>query len=255
MSEVATTVDELFRQYQVDRDPAIREELILAHMQLVRYNAGRMIGRLHSSVELQDLISYGTFGLMDAVERFDPERGVPFGAFASWRIQGAMNDEMRSLAWEPRSVRAAHRRAMVAMSELEHELGRAPSDEEIATRVGVEVPELRRVLAEVQTTRMASLDTPVTAPEFGGGFTLGDTVASVSGSEVELTPQVSEMSHMLAEAIERLPANERLLIQLLYAKRMMLKEVAEVLQVTDSWVCHLHTRAVVNLQRMMAGLS
>src|SRR5688500_15916516 len=112
-----TNVDALFEAYQETRDPAVREQLIVAHMQLVRYVASRMLPSLHSSVELQDLVSYGMFGLIDAIERFDLTYKVKFQTFASYRIQGAINDEMRAQAWEPRSVRARFRQVQTAATD------------------------------------------------------------------------------------------------------------------------------------------
>lgn len=255
--DVATDVRILFAEYQVTRDPRLREQLITSHIQLVHYVAGRMLPGLHSSVEKQDLVSYGMFGLMDAIERYDPAREVKFSTFASYRIQGAINDEMRALAWEPRSVRALHRRILASVSELEHRLGRAPTEDEVATHVGVTVAELRRVDQEMRESRVSSLSMPLGGESDSTLQDLiqGDGAGGERGqlSEAEASQFVSEVSVLLAQAMCRLPTNERVLLQLIYVQEMMLKDIARVLHVTDSWVSHLHTRAMVSLQRVMSA--
>jgi RNA polymerase sigma factor for flagellar operon FliA len=249
----ATDVDSLFETYQETRDPAVREQLIVAHMQLVRYVASRMLPGLHSSVELQDLVSYGMFGLIDAIERFDLSYKVKFQTFASYRIQGAINDEMRAQAWEPRSVRARFRQIQTAATDLEHNLGRAPSEGEVATLVGISVAELRRVEGEMRATRVHSLSTPLREADGTVGMALEDVIVGADLGEVH--PQINEMRSMLATAMSRLPVNERVLLQLIYVERLRLKDIARVLHVTDSWVSHLHTRSLVSLQRALTGQS
>jgi RNA polymerase sigma factor for flagellar operon FliA len=232
----------------------VREQLIVAHIQLVRYVAQRMLGNLHSTVELQDLVSYGMFGLMDAIERYDPAREVKFSTFATYRIQGAINDEMRSQAWEPRSVRAMHRKMLAAGSHLEHELGRAPTEEEVATHVGITVAELRRTAQEVASSRVMSVDGVGNHVRGEGVLGLADLLSSREQDDLGmLNSQVSQVLLMLTAALDRLPSNERVLLQLIYVQQMMLKDIARVLRVTDSWVSHLHTRAMVSLQRAMSA--
>lgn len=243
-----TDVAALFETYQETHDPSVREQLIVAHMQLVRYVASRMLPSLHSSVELQDLVSYGMFGLIDAIERFDLAYKVKFQTFASYRIQGAINDEMRAQAWEPRSVRSRFRQVQTAASDLEHTLGRAPTEEEVATLVGADVAELRRIEGEMRAARVHSLSTPLRDTE---GMSLEDVIVGMDLGDVD--PQINEMRAMLATAMSRLPVNERVLLQLIYVERMRLKDIAGVLHVTDSWVSHLHTRSLVSLQRTLTG--
>ena len=243
----ATDVDELWREYASERSPEVRAQLIEAHIPLVRYVASRMIGRLHASVEHQDLVSYGVFGLMDAIERFDVDAGTKFSTFATYRIQGAINDEMRAQAWEPRNVRARFRRVQEAVTELEHELLRAPTESEVATHVGIDVAELRRIEHDMRVSVRASLSAPVGED----GTELGELVA---GEDLgDLPPQVSEMAALLASAMYRLPTNERVLLQLIYVEHLTFKHIAQVLQVTESWVSHLHTRAMVRVQRTMSA--
>lgn len=249
---VETDVAALFETYQVTHDPGVREQLIVAHMQLVRYVASRMLPSLHSSVELQDLVSYGMFGLIDAIERFDLAYKVKFQTFASYRIQGAINDEMRAQAWEPRSVRSRFRQVQAAAADLEHALGRAPTEEEVATAVGTDVVELRRIEGEMRTARVHSLSTPLRGAEAGTeGMALEDVIVGLDLGDVD--PQLREMRTMMATAMSRLPVNERVLLQLIYVERLRLKDIARVLHVTDSWVSHLHTRSLVSLQRTLTG--
>jgi RNA polymerase sigma factor FliA len=233
-----------------------RETLILAHIPLVRYVASRMMPTLHSSVERQDLVSYGIFGLMDAIEKFDLTNGVKFATFATYRIRGAITDEMRSQAWEPRSVRAKSRVVVQAMTDLELKLGRAPTELEVATRVDMSVPDLRQLSRDRRMSAVSSIQRTIGTEE-GSGTTVADTLASVDG--VEAFEETGLFAQRLAEAIPRLPEQERVLLQMLYVTPekdgvgMSLKSIAEVLQVTESWISLLHTRSMVILQRTLSG--
>ncbi|GAA2163136.1 FliA/WhiG family RNA polymerase sigma factor [Pedococcus bigeumensis] len=219
-----------------------RETLIVAHIPLVRYVAGRMMPNLHASVEYQDLVSYGMFGLIDAIEKFDLSAGTRFSTFATYRIRGAITDEMRDQAWEPRSVRARSRQVAQAATDLEVKLGRPATEQELATHVDLSIPELRRVESDLNSARVASLTAP--RGESEDGATLGDYLVSMQDT-TDLLPQVSEAADLLATAMEMLPENDRILISLIYIKGMALKEIARLLDVTKSWVSLLHSRVTV----------
>lgn len=242
-------VVEIWTRYRETQDQAARDLLIEAHLPLVNYVARRMIGSLHSSVELQDLVSYGVFGLIDAIKRFDPEAGVQFSTFATYRIKGAINDEMRSQAWEPRSVRARFRQVQAGASELEHKLLRPPTEEELATHVGISLDELRRREHDMRASWVGSIHATTSGED--SALLVEDTIAAQDLGD--LAPQMGEMTVLLADAMCRLPGNERVLLQLIYVEHLTFKLIASTLEVTESWVSHLHTRAMVNLQRTMSA--
>ncbi len=248
---MATPVDGLWLSYQVHHSKEIRDRLIEVHIPLVEYVARRMLPRMHSSVELQDLIAYGTFGLMDAIERFDIGNGVKFSTFASYRIQGSITDELRSQAWEPRSVRSRYRQVLDATAELEHRLGRLPSVEELATHVGITPGELHRIESDVDASRVGSLDAPILQSD-GSSITGDQGVPTVDPAQ-ELDPQMHEAGVKLANGLGHLTDNERLLLRLIYVSGVPLKGIAESLGVTESWVSHLHTKVMVRLQRTLAA--
>lgn len=251
-ARATTDVDVLFASYQATHDPALREQLILAHVQLVRYVANRMLPGLHASVELNDLISYGMFGLIGAIERYDPTREAKFSTFATYRIQGAIQDELRSQAWEPKGLRSQFRKAQQALGELEHSLGRAPSETEVAEYLGWDVATLRRVEQGMEQARVSSLDTGGSRPDESGETSLEALLPDVD-TIGDLGPQLGEVSVLLAEAMCRLPSSERRVLEMIYVREMTLKAIAAELEVTDSWISHLHTRAMVSLQRVMAA--
>lgn len=247
---ISEDIDVVWARYKEAPTPQDREVLILAHVPLVRYVAGRMMPGLHSSVEYQDLVSYGTFGLMDAIEKYKLDAGTKFSTFATYRIKGAITDEMRNQAWEPRSVRARSRVVAQAMTDLERKLGRPPTEVEVATHVEMSVEDLRRLAGDLRMSRVSSISKPV-GQDGEGEFTVADTL--VSGDTTDLHPQVGEAGALVAAGVEQLAENERILMLMIYVKGMALKEIAHVLEVTESWVSLLHTRAMVNLQRTLAA--
>lgn len=210
-----------------------REVLILAHIPLVRYVAGRMLPSLHASVEYQYLVSYGMFGLIDAIEKYRLDAGTKFSTFAHYRIRGAITDEMREQAWEPRSVRARSRLVVQGKADLELKLGRAATEAELAAQVDMTVMELRKVSTDVRSSRMSSLSAPL--GESDGDGTIGDMLVSTADT-TDLNPQVSEAAAMVSVALELLPENDRVLMAMVYVKGMALKDIAKLLEVTESWV-------------------
>jgi RNA polymerase sigma factor for flagellar operon FliA len=252
---VLTDVDAVWARYKAFPTPEDRELLIVAHIPLVRYVASRMMPSLHSSVERQDLVSYGIFGLIDAIEKFDLKAGVKFSTFATYRIRGAITDEMRGQAWEPRSVRAKSRVVIQAMTDLEQKLGRPPTEDEVATHVDMSVADLRRLGSNRRMSVVSSINRIIGSAE--DNYTIADTLMSVDDGAVQ--EEATMFAQRLAEAIPRLPEQERTLLQMLYATPdegkvgMSLKDIAVLLQVTESWISLLHTRAMIVLQRTMAG--
>jgi RNA polymerase sigma factor FliA len=252
----AVELRELWRRYKDEGDERARERLVVAYSPLVKFIAGRMASGLPSHVEEADLISYGLLGLIGAIERFDPDREIKFETFAVARVKGAIIDELRSLDWVPRSVRARARDVERAHAALEAELQRAPTDEEMAAKLNVGIDEFNDSLLEIANSSVLALDDLWTFadPEGGGGqISVLDTIHDPSAVDPEVEAQASELKDRLADAIESLPERERLVVALYYYENLTLREIGEVLGVTESRVSQLHTKAVLGLRSRFAS--
>ena len=247
-ADVAIIVAELWAQYGADPSTDARERLILHHSPLVKFVAGRVAAGLPQSIEQSDLVSYGIFGLIDAIDKFDPERGFKFETYAISRIKGAIIDELRSIDWVPRSIRSKARAIERAYSKLENELKRSPDDTEMATEMGITEAELSQTLSQISFVGVVALDEVVSSGEKGSGTTtVGDTVADKVNDPVAAF-EVEEMKHLLADAINRMPDRERLVLTLYYYEALTLAEIGSVLGVTESRVCQIHTKAILQLR-------
>jgi RNA polymerase sigma factor for flagellar operon FliA len=247
----AVELRELWRRYKDEEDERARERLVVAYSPLVKFIAGRMASGLPSHVEEADLISYGLLGLIGAIERFDPDREIKFETFAVTRVKGAIIDELRSLDWVPRSVRARARDLERAHAELEAELQRAPTDLEMAARLGMDIEEFNDSLLEIANSSVLALDDLWTFadPDGGaGGASVLDTIHDPHAVDPETEAQSSELKDRLADAIESLPERERLVVALYYYESLTLREIGEVVGVTESRVSQLHTKAVLGLR-------
>lgn len=240
---------ECWQRYKCTGDEEARNELILAYSPLVKYVAGRMSSGLPAHVEEADLVSYGLLGLIGAIERFEPDRNIKFETYALSRIKGAIIDELRALDWVPRSVRHWARRVERAATSLENELGRAPHDDEIAAELGVSAEEFQDILLQISNASIVALDEFWT---LGGAD--GDKVTLLDTLEDETAPDPSHafdlqtLKQHLADAIRRLPEREKIVIGLYYYEGLTLKEIGEVLGVTESRVSQLHTKAILRLK-------
>jgi RNA polymerase sigma factor for flagellar operon FliA len=244
----------LWRQYRETRDQGIRDRLILGYSPLVKYVAGRLGSGLPAHVDEQDLVSYGLLGLIGAIERFDPGRDVKFETYAIARIRGAIIDELRALDWVPRSVRSRARYIERAIADLEGKLGRAPTDEEIAHRLGLSGEDLEESLAEISRSSIAALDELWTVSGSGGDqVSLIDTIEDTAAPDPQGALSATEMREAIADAIARLPEREKLVVTLYYYEELTLREIGEVLGVTESRVSQLHTKAVLRLKARLAG--
>ena len=244
----------LWLDYRESRDQLLRDRLILTYAPLVKFVAGRVGASLPSHVDEQDLVSYGLLGLIGAIERFDPGREIKFETFAMARIRGAIIDELRSLDWVPRSVRTRARQIERAIAALEKELLRAPTDEEIAKKLGVTKDELEDSLTEISRSSVAALD-ELWSPSGGGDqIALIDTIEDESGPDPEMSLEQAEVKEALAEAISGLPEREKLVVTLYYYEELTLREIGEVLGVTESRVSQLHTKAILRLKAHLSGV-
>jgi RNA polymerase sigma factor for flagellar operon FliA len=247
----------LWREYRSTTDDEVkrvlRDRLILTYAPLVKFVAGRLGASLPSHVDEQDLVSYGLLGLIGAIQRFEPDREIKFETYAIARIKGAIIDELRSLDWVPRSVRTRAREIERAIADLERSLMRAPTDEEIAKKVGVTVNELEDTLSEISRSSMAALDELWTPQGGGDQIALIDTIEDENGPDPEFNLEQTEMREALGESIARLPEREKLVITLYYYEELTLREIGEVLGVTESRVSQLHTKAVLRLKARLSG--
>jgi RNA polymerase sigma factor for flagellar operon FliA len=243
-----TQVEALWELFKSGGDQSIRERLILHYSPLVKYVAGRVGAGLPRSVDQNDLASYGLFGLIDAIDKFEPDRGFKFETYAINRIKGAILDELRALDWVPRSVRSRARRIETGIAELEHKLQRAPTEEELATHVEMEIGELRDSLAEIGRSGMAALDELVSSDS---QTSMGEMIADPGGLSPEAAFQAEETRRGLVDAINRLPGRERLVVTLYYYEGMTLAEIGDVLGVTESRVCQIHAKTMMSLRNRL----
>jgi len=240
---------DLWRRYKQDGDSRARERLVVAYSPMVKFVAGRLGAGLPSHVDDADLISYGLMGLIGAIERFEPERGIKFETFAMTRIRGAIIDELRSLDWVPRSVRSRAREIEAAQAKLEHELQRAPSEAELAKELGIDEEELQTSLLEIANSSVYALDELWTVSDSSGDqVSLLDTISDPRAEDPQESLATSEVKDRLTEAIASLPEREQLVVALYYYENLTLREIGEVLGVTESRVSQLHTKAVMRLK-------
>jgi len=242
------SLEDAWKAYIETGDRTCRERLVLAYIGLVKSVVGRMsVGRV-PGVEHDDLVSSGILGLIDAIDRFDPEKGVRFEAYAITRIRGAVLDACRKNDWVPRSVRQAARRLERVYSAVENRLGRSATDAEIAAEMGVTVEELDRMLREINGSYLISLDEAMPGVDDDDSITMADRVEDrTSPAPDELAAESSALA-VLTEAVCRLPERERLVISLYYNDGLTLREIGQVIGVTESRVSQLHTKAILRLR-------
>jgi RNA polymerase sigma factor FliA len=240
----------LWKRYKSDADPGARERLILQYSPLVKYVAGRVSVGLPATIEHADLTSYGMFGLIDAIEKFDLAKGVKFETYAIARIKGAIIDELRSIDWIPRSIRSKARDVEKALTALETRLRRTPSESELAGELGIGIKDLRQMLTQVSLVSLVALDESL-AGEDNERQALVDTLQDPRAPDPEASYEDVEQRAILSQAINRLSEREKTVIVLYYFEGMTLAQIGEVLGVTESRVCQMHTKAVLGLRAKM----
>jgi RNA polymerase sigma factor for flagellar operon FliA len=249
----AIELRDLWRRFKATGDVGARERLVVAYSPLVKYVSGRMASGLPAHVEEADLISYGLVGLINAIERFEPERDVKFETYAITRIKGSIIDELRSLDWVPRSVRARAREIERANAKLEGRLQRAPTDEEMAAELGVSLEGFHDALLQISNSTVAALDELWAVSDSSGDqVSLLDTLHDPDAPDPAAVMDQTDLKDRVAEAISRLPEREKLVVALYYYENLTLREIGEVLGVTESRVSQLHTKAVLRLRSRLA---
>jgi RNA polymerase sigma factor for flagellar operon FliA len=231
-------IDHSWQRWWSQRDVRARERLIVHYSPLVKFVAGRLGAGLPNSVDVGDLVGSGVFGLMDAIDRFEPDRGVKFETFAVPRIRGAILDGLRSLDWVPRSVRARSRAVQDAMASLEVRLARSPTDDELAIELGVSPDELQRWLANIAVATVGPLD---------------HVVAMGGDPGPHAVIEDAELRDTMRHEVRRLPERERTVLALYYDEGLTLSEIGDILGVTESRVSQIHTKAVLQLRSRLVA--
>ncbi|MCL6451318.1 MAG: FliA/WhiG family RNA polymerase sigma factor [Acetobacteraceae bacterium] len=246
---------DLWLEYKRNGSSEARESLILGFAPLVKYVAGRLMMGLPSHVEVNDLISYGIFGLLDAMEKFDPDRGVKFETYAVARIKGAILDGLRAWDWVPPSLRRRAHEVEEAYARLEQKLGRNATDQEVAEALQVDLAEFHRILADLSRANLASLDDLWSrADREEGGRPASEVIQDEGAPDPAAVAEFEDMRRLVAEAVAALPERERLVVTLYYYEGLTVKEISEVLHVTPSRISQLHSRAVMRLRGKLCRL-
>ncbi len=253
VGEVEAGIVALWQAFGQNRDATLRDRLILHYAPLVKYVAGRVGTGLPAHVDIADLVQSGVFGLWDAIDRFEPERGLKFETYAMQRIRGAILDELRAQDWVPRSVRSRAREVERALERLESRLQRSATDAEVAVEIGVSVADLRELYAQLQLTSVIALDELMAAGR--GGRSIVETLPDDTAQEPGALLDSVESRRLLAEAVSQLTDRDRVVVSLYYFENLTLAEIGRVLGVTESRVCQLHTRAVLRLRSKMLEAS
>ena len=248
-------LQDLWAEYKSSGAASSRDTLIVHYSPLVKYVASRVAVGLPQNVEQADLVSYGMFGLIDAIDKFEPDRGFKFETYAIARIKGAILDELRSIDWVPRSVRAKVRQIEKAYAKLESLHHRPPSDDELAAELRWTHDQLQQALTQISTVGLAALDEILAVGgDRGEAITLGDTIADTSTHGPMGAFEVTETRQLLAQSINGLPEREKVVLTLYYYESLTLQEIGRVLGVTESRVCQIHTKAVLHLRSRFSSM-
>ncbi len=248
------TEEELWRLYRETRNPAIRDRLVEQYAPLVKYVAGKVAVGMPHNVEFDDLVGYGVFGLFDAIEKFDPEKHVKFKTYAVTRIRGAIFDELRSIDWVPRSVRQKSREIEEAVHRLESSLGRTASDAEIAKDMGMTPKEFEKTMLKISGTSILSLNDVWYTGEDNDKVSIADSIESPISLNPDTIVEKGVIKRVIIEAINELPEKEKKVLVLYYYEDLTLKEIGRVLEVTESRVSQLHTKAIMRLRAKLTNI-
>ena len=241
--------EKLWEEYQKNPSPELKEKLITEYASLVKVVAGRLSMYLGYNVEYEDLVSYGIFGLIDAIDKFDLAKDVKFETYASLRIRGSILDQIRKMDWIPRTVRQKQKKIDEAIKTVEGRTGRNASDEEIAKELGIEGEELNEWQSQLKVTNVVSLNEFVEQ----GGEPVMDARGNSHFIQPEESVQEEELKKVLAETMDLLTEKERKVILLYYYEELTLKEISNILEVSESRVSQLHTKALLKMRKRMGS--
>ena len=257
MSEIlldGKTEEELWQDYKVSKDPKIRDAFVKQYAPLVKYVAGKVAVGMPHNVEFDDLVGFGVFGLFDAIKKFDPDKHVKFKTYAVTRIRGAIFDELRAIDWVPRSVRQKTREIDDAVHRIEASLGRAASDEEIAGEMGMSVKDFQKSLLKISGTSILSLNDVWYTGEDNDKVSIVDSIESPQSLNPDIIVEKEEIKKVIVQAIDELPEKEKKVLVLYYYEDLTLKEIGKVLEVTESRISQLHTKAIMRLRAKLTNI-
>ncbi|MCQ2247457.1 MAG: RNA polymerase sigma factor WhiG [Treponema sp.] len=246
--------NELWREYKKTKSVAIRDRLIRQYMPLVKWVAGRISTGMPDSVEFDDLVGFGQFGLLDAINKFDVDKNVKFKTYATTRIRGAIFDELRELDWVPRSVRQKSREIEETIVDLEARLGRTATDSEIAKAMNLTESEYQSTIMKVSGTSVLSLNDVWHSGDDSEHISIVDSLEAPNSLNPDVIVEREEIRRVIIEAINELPKNEKLVIVLYYHEDLSFKEIGKVLDVSESRISQLHTKANLRLRAKLTSV-
>ncbi len=249
-AKVDVDVAELWRQFKEHPTTDLRNRLVERYLPLVKYNAERIWQRLPEGVDLDDLISAGIFGLMDAIDAFDLERGVKFETYCVPRIRGAMLDELRTMDWVPRLVRAKATRMEEARKTLEAQFGRPPTDQELAAKLGLDMAEFEKMAMDANAVGLISLNKKWYETDSYKDVREIDILEDKKGEDPTRRLQRKDLMRMVTKGLNR---NERLIIILYYYEELTMKEIGATLDLSESRVSQMHSSIIQRLQAQLNG--
>ncbi|HBD94583.1 MAG TPA: RNA polymerase sigma factor WhiG [Spirochaetia bacterium] len=248
------TEEELWIQYKKNKDGKIRDYLIRKYAPLVKYVAGKVAIGKPGNIEYDDLVGFGVFGLMDAIEKFDPNKNVKFKTYAVTRIRGSIYDELRSIDWVPRSIRQKAKEVEHAIQKIESLTGRIATDEEIAAELNIEIREFYSVMTKISGTSLISLSDTWYSGNDSDKISILDTIESPNSLNPDISVEREAVKELVVNGINELPEKEKKVLVLYYYEDLTLKEIGEVLDVTESRVSQLHTKAIIRLRAKLAEI-
>lgn len=248
------TEEELWIEYGKTKSPQLRDAFIRQYMPLVKYVAGKVSAGMPGSVEFDDLVGFGQFGLLDAINKYDPAKNVKFKTYAVTRIRGAIFDELRHLDWVPRSVRQKSRVIEDAIVNVESKLGRPATDEEISNEMGLSVADYHKAVMKVSGTSVLSLNDVWYSGDENDSMSIGDSIESPSSMNPDAIVERKEVRRVIIEAINELPEKEKMVLVLYYHEDLTFREIGQVLQVSESRISQLHTKANLRLRAKLTNI-
>ena len=242
-------IEKVWKEYKKSKSNELKDKIILYYSPLVKYVAGRISASMPSNIEMADLTAYGMFGLIDAVDKFDTSRKIKFQTYAITRVKGAIIDELRAVDWVPRSIRQAGRELEQSNQALQVKLRRAPSDDEIAKHMDVSIEKLFEIYDKLSSSSMMALDElKIFEGPSDGRLPLIDVIEDGRSEDPSEAIERKELQNALKKAIAKLPEREKIIVTLYYYEGLTLKEIGEVLGITESRVSQLRTKATLYLK-------
>src|SRR6056297_6110 len=248
------TEEELWELYRKNQDPKIRDMFVKQYAPLVKYVAGKVAVGMPHNVDFDDLVGFGVFGLIDAINKYDPDKHVKFKTYAVTRIRGAIFDELRSIDWVPRSVRQKSREVEDTVHRLEASLGRAATDKEIAAELGMSESDFQKTMMKISGTSILSLNDVWYSSEENDSISIVDSIESPQSMNPDTIVEKEEIKRVIVQAIDELPEKEKKVLVLYYYEDLTLKEIGKVLEVTESRISQLHTKAIIRLRSKLTNI-